>query len=242
MTVRSLQSGVMARSSYAAPPRGRTRATARRRPATKGTPAARRRPATRNRRKTIRSVKRWKAGRWWPVLVVAAAVLVGLAWDTQHEGSPPVPGRCTVAGLDMTLSTEQVANAATIAAVGRHRGLPERAIVIALATAQQESRLRNLHYGDRDSLGLFQQRPSSGWGSGGQVQDPVHAAGAFYDHLVAVPGWETGRLTDVAQTVQRSAFPEAYEQWGGMAEKLAAAQVSPLPDRIVCTPAEPTTP
>ena len=170
---------------------------------------------------------------------MAVAVLVGLAWDTERKGIPPVPGHCTVAGLGMTLTTEQVTNAATIAQVGRDRGLPERAIVIALATAQQESRLRNLDYGDRDSLGLFQQRPSAGWGNEVQVQDPVYAAGKFYDHLVQVSGWETGRLTDAAQSVQRSAFPEAYEQWGEMAEKLAAAQISELPDQIVCTPDAP---
>ena len=64
--------------------------------------------------------------------------------------------------------------------------------MIALATAQQESRLRNLDYGDRDSLGLFQQRPSQGWGTEAQVQDPAYAAGKFYDWLVTVPGWETG--------------------------------------------------
>jgi hypothetical protein len=162
--------------------------------------------------------------------------VVGLAWDTESKGTPPVPGHCTVAGLSMTLTAEQVANAATIATIGRDRGLPERAIVIALATAQQESRLRNLDYGDRDSLGLFQQRPSSGWGTEAQVQDPDYAAGKFYDHLIGVPGWETGRLTDVAQDVQRSAFPEAYQQWSDMAEKLAAAQISPQPDQIVCTP------
>jgi hypothetical protein len=138
----------------------------------------------------------------------------------------------------MTLTTEQVANAATISAVGRERGLPERAIVIALATAQQESRLRNLDYGDRDSLGLFQQRPSAGWGTDAQVQDPVYAAGEFYDHLVAVPGWDTGPLTEVSQSVQLSGFPEAYAQWEGMAEKLAAAQISPLPDQITCVPDE----
>jgi len=118
---------------------------------------------------------------------------------------------------------EQVANAVTIADVARERGLPPRALVIALATAQQESRLRNLDHGDRDSLGLFQQRPSAGWGSDAQVQDPAYAAGAFFDHLVEVPGWETGRLTDVAQAVQRSAFPEAYQQWEPMAAELAAA-------------------
>lgn len=147
-----------------------------------------------------------------------------------------MPGRCTVAGLSMTLTAEQVANAATIAQVGRDRGLPERAIVIAIATAQQESRLRNLAYGDRDSLGLFQQRPSAGWGTAAQVQDPVYAANTFYDHLVEIPGWETGRLTDVSQSVQLSAYPEAYQQWSDMAEKLAAAQISALPDQIVCTP------
>jgi len=174
--------------------------------------------------------------RLWPALLLAAAVLVGLAWDTENEGVPGVPGHCTVAGLSMTLTAEQVANAATIAAVGRDRGLPERAVVIALATAQQESRLRNLDYGDRDSLGLFQQRPSSGWGTEAEVQDPVYAANKFYDHLVEVPGWETGRLTDVAQNVQRSGFPEAYQQWSELAEKLAAAQISELPDQITCIP------
>ena len=132
-------------------------------------------------------------------------------------------GRCTVPGSARTVTAEQAGNAALIADVARSRGLPDRAIVIALATAQQESRLRNLDYGDRDSLGLFQQRPSSGWGTAAQVQDPVYAANKFYDHLVTVPGWDTGRLTDVAQAVQRSAFPEAYQQWEGMAQELTTA-------------------
>jgi hypothetical protein len=107
--------------------------------------------------------------------------------------------------------------------VAQARHLPPRAVVIALATAQQESRLRNLHYGDRDSLGLFQQRPSQGWGTRAQVLDPAHAAGRFFDHLVRVPHWQTGRLTDVAQAVQRSAFPGAYARWEGMATQVAAA-------------------
>jgi hypothetical protein len=175
----------------------------------------------------------------WPALLLAAAVLVGVAWDTEIKGVPPVPGQCTVAGWSTTLTSEQVANAATIAAVGRERGLPERAIVIALATAQQESRLRNLDYGDRDSLGLFQQRPSAGWGTDAQVQDPVYAANAFYDHLVKVPGWETGRLTEISQAVQISAYGEAYQQWEELAQTLAAAQISELPDQITCIPDEP---
>ncbi|MCW2532603.1 MAG: hypothetical protein JWP62_2173 [Blastococcus sp.] len=227
----------MAGSSYTSRPSGARRTTTRRSTQSRK-PAGRRRPGSSRRKKKSRRKKGWNAARWWPALVVAAAVLVGLAWDTEKKGAPGVPGQCTIAGLSMTLTAEQVANAATIAAVGRDRGLPERAVVIALATAQQESRLRNLDYGDRDSLGLFQQRPSSGWGTPAEVQDPIYAAGKFYDHLVEVPGWETGRLTDVAQRVQRSAFPEAYEQWGEMAEKLAAAQVSELPDQITCVPDE----
>ena len=128
-----------------------------------------------------------------------------------------------MSGSSLALTPEQLTNAATIAGVARERGLPDRAVVIALATAQQESRLRNLSYGDRDSLGLFQQRPSQGWGTEAQVQDPVHASGTFYDHLVQVPGWDTGRLTDVAQAVQRSGLPEAYQQWEPMATELTAA-------------------
>jgi hypothetical protein len=214
-------------------PAGARRKTTRRRPARKRRPAARR-PSSRGRTKRTRRTKKgWDPKRWWPALVVAAAGLVGVAWDSENKGVPVVPGQCTVAGLGMTLTAEQVANAATIAQVGRDRGLSERAVVIALATAQQESRLRNLDYGDRDSLGLFQQRPSSGWGTPEQVQDPVYAANKFYDHLVEVPDWETGRLTDVAQRVQRSAWPEAYQQWEPMATALAAAS----PDAGASAPA-----
>jgi hypothetical protein len=170
------------------------------------------------------------------------AVLAALAWDTEQAAPTPVAGRCTVAGSDLTLTTAQAANAATIAAVARSRGLAPQATVIALATAQQESRLRNLDYGDRDSLGLFQQRPSQGWGSDAQVQDPVYAAGKFFDHLVRVPGWETGDLTTVADTVQRSAFPLAYRQWTGMAETLAAALLSDSPAQLSCTFSPPRAP
>ena len=171
--------------------------------------------------------------RWWPAALVAVAVLAGVAWDT---GSGALPsGVCTLPGSSVTLTPEQAASAATIADVGRSRGLPERAVVIALATAQQESRLRNLDHGDRDSLGLFQQRPSQGWGTEAQIQDPVYAAGIFYDRLVQVPGWDSGRLTDVAQTVQRSGFPEAYQQWEPMATELAAALAVSGPAGLSCS-------
>ena len=90
------------------------------------------------------------------------------------------------------------------------RGLPARAASIALATAYQESKLRNLDHGDRDSLGLFQQRPSQGWGTAKQIQDPYYATNAFYDALVKIDGYQTMRITEAAQEVQRSGFPEAY--------------------------------
>src|SRR5690554_4916402 len=100
--------------------------------------------------------------------------------------------------------------------------MPHRAVVVALAAAMQESGLRNLDYGDRDSLGLFQQRPSQGWGSPEQVTDPEYAASAFYRSLGRVDGWEGMRVTDAAQAVQRSAYPEAYQRHEAAAEQLAA--------------------
>jgi hypothetical protein len=165
-------------------------------------------------------------------VLIAAAIVAGAAWDRGTAEEPPTLGSCTVAGV--TLTAEQTGHAATIAGVARDRGLPDRAVVIALATAMQESRLRNLDYGDRDSLGLFQQRPSQGWGTPEQVQDPVYAAGTFYDRLVNVPNWRTGRLTVVAQTVQRSGFPEAYQQWEPMAVGLTAALVSDGGAALAC--------
>jgi hypothetical protein len=174
----------------------------------------------------------------WPFAVIAVLIaVVALVWQ-QHplkETPQAVAGHCSLTGSDLALTTEQTANAATIAAVARSRGLLPRATVIALATAQQESRLRNLDYGDRDSLGLFQQRPSQGWGTPEQVQDPVYAAGKFFDHLVEVPGWETGRLTEVGQAVQRSGFPEAYQQWEPMANALAGALLTAAPTALSCS-------
>ncbi|SEK77967.1 hypothetical protein SAMN04515665_10531 [Blastococcus sp. DSM 46786] len=161
--------------------------------------------------------------RWWPALLVGAVLFAAVAWGTERQWVAPATGSCAVPDGSVQVTAEQAGNAATIARVGRERGLPDRAVVIALATAQQESRLRNLDHGDRDSLGLFQQRPSQGWGTPEQVQDPVYAAGQFYDRLVTVPGWETGRLTEVAQAVQRSGFPELYQQWEGMAQQLTTA-------------------
>jgi hypothetical protein len=116
-----------------------------------------------------------------------------------------------------SLSNDQLKNARTIVQTGQKLGLQPRAWVIALSTAMQESKLVNLGYlgasNDHDSLGLFQQRPASGWGSPVEINSPVYAATAFYKALVNTAGWESMSVTDAAQAVQVSAFPDAYAQW-----------------------------
>ncbi|MEO3776910.1 hypothetical protein ABGB16_08650 [Micromonospora sp. B11E3] len=124
------------------------------------------------------------------------------------------------------LNDEQVANAKAIIAATKKAGLPERAAVISIATSLQESKLENLgHLGDRndhDSLGLFQQRPSSGWGTPEQITDPQYSTTAFLKGLKQVDGWQDMPLTDAAQTVQVSAYPDAYAQWEQQAADLVA--------------------
>ncbi len=126
-------------------------------------------------------------------------------------------GRAAAGDTAATLNDEQRQNAATIIGVARQKGAPPRAWLVALATAKQESDLRNIPYGDRDSLGLFQQRPSQGWGSPAQVLDPVYSTTIFLDRLLQVPNWDRLPVTVAAQTVQRSAFPDAYAKWEGLA-------------------------
>src|SRR3954452_5104823 len=112
-----------------------------------------------------------------------------------------------------SLSVEQVGNARTIWRVAQQLGAGDQGAVVGIATALQESALRNLSYGDRDSVGLFQQRASQGWGTPAQLQNPIYAAAAFYDRLVTVSGWQTAPVTAAAQAVQRSGAPEAYADW-----------------------------
>jgi cell wall-associated NlpC family hydrolase len=121
------------------------------------------------------------------------------------------------------LSGERLANARTIVSVGTGIGVPVRGEVIAVATATQESKLINLPDGPGGAYGLFQQTPSQGWGTAAQVQDPTYAATAFYRHLLAVPGWQDMALTDAAQAVQGSAYPDAYAQWESSATVIVAA-------------------
>jgi hypothetical protein len=127
----------------------------------------------------------------------------------------------------ITLSVDQVKNAEAIVAAGQQLNLPPRAYVIAVATSLQETKLNN--YGDlgttndHDSLGLFQQRPSSGWGTPQEIVNPTYAATAFYQSLVQVPGWQSIPLTDAAQAVQVSAYGDRYAQWEQQAADLVQA-------------------
>ena len=173
------------------------------------------------------------------IALLATALVLGLAALVNRGVVVPLLARdsCTVevGGTEVGLSREQAENAATITAIAVRRGLPARAASIALATAIQESKLRNLAHGDRDSLGLFQQRPSQGWGTPAQLQDPHYATNAFYDALVKVDGYQQMRITVAAQTVQRSGFPEAYEDHAEDARALASALTGYSPARFTCS-------
>jgi hypothetical protein len=124
------------------------------------------------------------------------------------------------------LSDEQNANAKAIIAATKKAGMDERAAVIAIGTALQESKLQNLgqlgDLNDHDSLGLFQQRPSSGWGTPEQITNPEYATTAFLTALQQVDGWHDMPLTDAAQAVQVSAYPDAYAQWEQQAAEIVA--------------------
>ncbi|MBI3686199.1 MAG: C40 family peptidase [Actinobacteria bacterium] len=129
------------------------------------------------------------------------------------------------------LNQEQLHNAVKIIATGMQLATPPRAWIVALATASQESSLVNVDHGDRDSLGLFQQRPSQGWGTPVQIMDPAYATQQFLQRLLQVPHWQNLPLTVAAQTVQRSAFPNAYARW----ERRAAALVEDLVQSLPAT-------
>lgn len=136
----------------------------------------------------------------------------------------------TVYGMDL----EQVKNATIIADTAIELGLPPRAASIAIATAWQESDLRNISYGHLDSVGLFQQRPSQGWGTVAELQDPVFATKAFYRALLKVPGWQTMDLNDAAQRVQRSAVPQGYRKWVPAAKLFGASLTGEIPASFGC--------
>jgi cell wall-associated NlpC family hydrolase len=164
-----------------------------------------------------------------PIAFLAIILVIALAAAASGTLNPPAQAVITAcdapaqgkAAADQ-LNPAQTGDARIIYDVSASLHLPQRAAVIAIATAMQESRLLNLPSGDADSLGLFQQRPSQGWGGPAQIMQPVYASTGFYEHLVQVPGWQSLPLTVAAQDVQHSAYPGAYAQWEGLATALVA--------------------
>jgi len=168
---------------------------------------------------------------------VAGFVVAGAAvWLTRDPDAPVVVERCTasVEGESYSLSPEQAGNAATVVGISVRRNMPARAATIGIATIVQESGMRNLDHGDRDSLGLFQQRPSQGWGTPEQVQDPVYSTNAFYDALDKVDGYREMSVTDAAQEVQRSGFPLAYGDHEPEARLIASTLTGYTPGGFSC--------
>jgi len=170
------------------------------------------------------------------VVAVAAVIAAGtFAVRALISGTSAAPG-CTLGGGSgaVDLDPEQAADASTIAAVALRLGLPNHAVTIALAAALQESKLYNLDYGDRDSLGVFQQRPSQGWGTPTQLMDPAYAAGAFYSRLARIPGWPQLPISTAAQRVQHSADGSAYVQWEEEARALARSLTGEVEAGLTC--------
>ena len=179
-----------------------------------------------------------RRGRGATLLTLAALGVVGITGYAVLNHVPRLLGGdgCTaqVDGRTVELSVEQAENAALITAISIRRGMPARAASIALATAYQESKIYNLDSGDRDSLGIFQQRPSQGWGTREEILNPYYSTNAFYDALARVEGYESMRVTVAAQTVQRSGFPEAYADHEADARVLASALTGNSPRSFSC--------
>ncbi len=172
------------------------------------------------------------------VLVLAVAISFGL-YQLLKRAKPLAVQEpyCTVRTADdqqLNLDIEQAQISATIAAVAARRKLPERAVVIAYATALQESKLYNVSYGDRDSVGVFQQRESQGWGTKKQIMDPVYSTNKFFAALKKVKGYRKMPIAEAAQAVQRSAAGYAYAPHETEARILAAAFTGRVPRAVHC--------
>ncbi|WP_233486810.1 LysM peptidoglycan-binding domain-containing protein [Zhihengliuella sp. ISTPL4] len=163
----------------------------------------------------------------WNGLDASSIIYPGQRLAVQAPPAPE-PAAAPTGQRTATLTAEQAANAALIIRVGRELGVSDRGIAIALATGMVESDLRNLDWGDRDSLGIFQQRPSTGWGTPAQIMDAERSTRVFYGGagdpnghvtrgLLDIPGWESLAFTDAAQAVQISAYPDRYGQWEAQA-------------------------
>ena len=166
------------------------------------------------------------------MILIGAVVIIRAAVRKSRPAGPPC--QASAGTTPNGLQQDQATNATTIAAVGKRLGLPDHAVTIALAAALQESDLHNLTHGDRDSLGLFQQRPSQGWGTPSQILTPRLAAAAFYNRLSQVDGWQGLSVTDAAQRVQQSAAPSAYAQWESEARVLAEVLTGEVAAGFTC--------
>ncbi|MET1037126.1 MAG: hypothetical protein ABW075_02560 [Aeromicrobium sp.] len=172
--------------------------------------------------------------RWFVVLgLVTASVLFATVIS---DRTPLRPEFCVaeVGDVRAQVDLEQGRWASLMAAIAQRRGLPPRATTIAIATAFQESKIHNIDYGDRDSVGLFQQRPSQGWGTVEQIMDPHYSTGEFYDVLVTIDGYAAMDINDAAQLVQRSGFPQAYAQHEDYARALASTLRGYSPAQFTC--------
>jgi hypothetical protein len=177
--------------------------------------------------------------------LIGGGIYTAVAFIQRSETLVAEKCTATVGSLKADLATDQAANAALISAVAVRRGLPPRAASIALATSMQESKLRNIGHGDQagpDSRGLFQQRPSQGWGTEEQVMDPYYSTGSFYDALVKIPGYESLEITAAAQRVQRSAYPQAYAEHEDMGRAFASALTGQAAAALDCTLKSPERP
>ena len=169
------------------------------------------------------------------VLVLALASYAIYTSFRHVTAALPPPGCQAGTGAQaITLDTDQAAIAATIAGVAARHRLPREAVTIALATALQESKLQDLDYGDRDSVGIFQQRPSQGWGPAAKLEDPVYATTKFFAALTQVPGYAKLPIYQAAQAVQHSADGAAYEQWAWMAGQLSGYFTGQPPHGVSC--------
>jgi hypothetical protein len=178
--------------------------------------------------------KRWVVG-LGVVALLAGAVFLGLrAFDKVGHLLSSEGCEVKVGGHSVSLTLEQAENVALMAAISVQRGMPARAASIAIATSAQESKLYNIEHGDRDSIGLFQQRPSQGWGTRQQILNPYYSINTFYDALARVDGYESMEITEAAQLVQRSAFPNAYADHEADARVLASALTGNSPGAFTC--------
>lgn len=158
------------------------------------------------------------------LVVLAAVTGVSVAvWRGAGPLADPEGCSATVEGRTVSLDPEQGQIVALIAAIAEARGLPARAVTIAIATAYQESKISNIDYGDRDSLGIFQQRKSQGWGTAAQILDEHYSINKFFAALEKVDGYQDMVITDAAQAVQRSGHPDAYDKHEDNARVLASA-------------------